>query len=185
MTIFLLVYVCLLVFKGYTLSITYITEQSTNEWSHKVETPPTSEKRIFQAQDTPLMPLLYIILILTSLTMDWFACFWMLYKYNHSIYTLPSLTSLVQRFLKFNNAAYSSVLLFFINDRCRYHNLCINSLTDAHLSCFQFVAITNSGMMNILDAGEDWRQKEKGMAQDKIVRQHNQLHRHEFEQTQR
>ena len=59
--------------------------------------------------------------------------------------TLPSLTSLVQLFLKFNDVSCSSVLLFFINDKCRYHTLCINSLTHVHLSCFQFVAITNSG----------------------------------------
>ena len=38
-------------------------------------------------------------------------------------------------------------------------------------------------IINILDAGEDWRQKEKGMAQDKMVREYNQVNGHEFEQT--
>ena len=33
------------------------------------------------------------------------------------------------------------------------------------------------------DAGKDWRQKEKGAAEDKMVRQHHQLNGHEFEQT--
>ena len=34
------------------------------------------------------------------------------------------------------------------------------------------------------DAGKDWRQKEKGMAEDEIVREHHWLNGHEFEQTQ-
>ena len=33
------------------------------------------------------------------------------------------------------------------------------------------------------DAGKDWRQKEKGAAEDEMVRQHHRLNRHEFEQT--
>ena len=33
------------------------------------------------------------------------------------------------------------------------------------------------------DAGKDWRQKEKGAAEDKMVRQHHWLSGHEFEQT--
>ena len=33
------------------------------------------------------------------------------------------------------------------------------------------------------DAGKDWRQKEKGTAEDEMVRQHHQLNGHEFEQT--
>ena len=33
------------------------------------------------------------------------------------------------------------------------------------------------------DAGKDWRQEEKGMTEDEIVRWHHQLNRHEFEQT--
>ena len=33
------------------------------------------------------------------------------------------------------------------------------------------------------DAGKDWRQKEKGVAEDEIVRQHHLLNGHEFEQT--
>ena len=33
------------------------------------------------------------------------------------------------------------------------------------------------------DAGKDWRQKEKGMAEDGIVREHHWLNGHEFEQT--
>ena len=34
-----------------------------------------------------------------------------------------------------------------------------------------------------LDAGKDWRQKEKGMTEDEMVGWHHQLNRHEFEQT--
>ena len=34
-------------------------------------------------------------------------------------------------------------------------------------------------------AGEDWRQKEKGAAEDEMVRWHHWLNGHEFEQTQR
>ena len=33
------------------------------------------------------------------------------------------------------------------------------------------------------DAGKDWGQKEKGMAENEMVRQHHQLNGHEFEQT--
>ena len=33
------------------------------------------------------------------------------------------------------------------------------------------------------DAGKDWRQKEKGVEEDKMVRQHHRLNGHEFEQT--
>ena len=33
------------------------------------------------------------------------------------------------------------------------------------------------------DAGKDWRQKEKGAAEDEMVRQPHQLNGHEFEQT--
>ena len=33
------------------------------------------------------------------------------------------------------------------------------------------------------DAGEDWKQKEKQVTEDEIVRQHHQLNGHEFEQT--
>ena len=33
------------------------------------------------------------------------------------------------------------------------------------------------------DAGKDWRQKEKGMAEDDMVRYHHQLNGYEFEQT--
>ena len=33
------------------------------------------------------------------------------------------------------------------------------------------------------DAGKDWRQKEKGVAEDEMVRWHYQLNGHEFEQT--
>ena len=33
------------------------------------------------------------------------------------------------------------------------------------------------------DAGNDWRQKEKGAAEDKMARQHDQLNGHEFEKT--
>ena len=33
------------------------------------------------------------------------------------------------------------------------------------------------------DAGKDWRQEEKGAAEDEMVRQHHQLNRHESEQT--
>ena len=33
------------------------------------------------------------------------------------------------------------------------------------------------------DAGEDWRQEEKGMTNDEMVGWHHQLHGHEFEQT--
>ena len=33
------------------------------------------------------------------------------------------------------------------------------------------------------DAGNDWRQKEKGAAEDKMARQHHQLNRHESEKT--
>ena len=35
------------------------------------------------------------------------------------------------------------------------------------------------------DAGKDWRQKEKGAAEDEMVRWHHQLNGHEFEQTSR
>ena len=31
------------------------------------------------------------------------------------------------------------------------------------------------------DAGKDWRQKEKGEAEDKMIRSHHQFNRHEFE----
>ena len=31
------------------------------------------------------------------------------------------------------------------------------------------------------DAGKNWRQKEKGMAEDKMIRYHHRLNRHEFE----
>ena len=34
-----------------------------------------------------------------------------------------------------------------------------------------------------LDAGKDWRQKEKVTTEDEIVRQHHQFNGHEFEQT--
>ena len=34
------------------------------------------------------------------------------------------------------------------------------------------------------DAGKDWRQKEKGMTEDEMVRWHHWLNGHEFEQTQ-
>ena len=34
-----------------------------------------------------------------------------------------------------------------------------------------------------LDAGKDWRQKEKGMTEDEMVGWHHQLNGHEFEQT--
>ena len=34
-----------------------------------------------------------------------------------------------------------------------------------------------------LDARKDWRQKEKGVAEDEMVRSHHQLNGHEFEQT--
>ena len=34
-----------------------------------------------------------------------------------------------------------------------------------------------------LGPGKDWRQKEKGVADDEMVREHHQLNRHEFEQT--
>ena len=34
-----------------------------------------------------------------------------------------------------------------------------------------------------LDAGKDWRQKEKGVTEDEMVRWHHQLNGHEFEQT--
>ena len=33
------------------------------------------------------------------------------------------------------------------------------------------------------DAGKDWRQKEKGMTEDEMVRQHHRLNGHEFKQT--
>ena len=33
------------------------------------------------------------------------------------------------------------------------------------------------------DAGKDWRQKEKRVAEDEMVREHHQLNGHEFEQT--
>ena len=33
------------------------------------------------------------------------------------------------------------------------------------------------------DAGKDWQQKEKGAAEDSMVRKHHQFNRHEFEQT--
>ena len=33
-----------------------------------------------------------------------------------------------------------------------------------------------------LDAGKDWRQIEKGVAEDEVVRQHHQFNGHEFEQ---
>ena len=33
-----------------------------------------------------------------------------------------------------------------------------------------------------LDAGKDWRQEEKGMTEDEVVRWHHQLDEHEFEQ---
>ena len=33
------------------------------------------------------------------------------------------------------------------------------------------------------DAGKDWGQKDKGMAEDEMVRQHHRLNAHEFEQT--
>ena len=33
------------------------------------------------------------------------------------------------------------------------------------------------------DAGKDWRQKEKGVVGDEMVRQHHQLNEHEFEHT--
>ena len=33
------------------------------------------------------------------------------------------------------------------------------------------------------DAGKDWRQKEKGEAEEEMVREHQQLNGHEFEQT--
>ena len=32
------------------------------------------------------------------------------------------------------------------------------------------------------DAGKDWRQKEKGMTEDEMIRWHHQLNEHEFEQ---
>ena len=35
------------------------------------------------------------------------------------------------------------------------------------------------------DAEKDWRQKEKGVAEDEIVRQHHQLNGHEFDQISR
>ena len=35
------------------------------------------------------------------------------------------------------------------------------------------------------DAGKDWRQKEKGVAEDEMVRLQHQPHGHEFEQTPR
>ena len=35
------------------------------------------------------------------------------------------------------------------------------------------------------DAGQDWRQKEKGPAEDEMVRQHHQLNGCEFEETKR
>ena len=37
--------------------------------------------------------------------------------------------------------------------------------------------------MHPKDAGKDWRQKEKGVAEDEMVRWHHQLDGHEFEQT--
>ena len=33
-----------------------------------------------------------------------------------------------------------------------------------------------------LDAGKDWKQEEKGTAEDEMVKWHHQLDRHEFEQ---
>ena len=33
------------------------------------------------------------------------------------------------------------------------------------------------------DAGKDWRQKEKGAAEDEMIREHHWLNRHESEQT--
>ena len=33
------------------------------------------------------------------------------------------------------------------------------------------------------DAGNDWRQKEKGSAEDEMVRQHHQFNGHDFVQT--
>ena len=33
------------------------------------------------------------------------------------------------------------------------------------------------------DARKDWKQKEKGVVEDEMVRQHHQLNGHEFEQT--
>ena len=33
------------------------------------------------------------------------------------------------------------------------------------------------------DAGKDWRQKEKGLTEDEMLREHHQLNAHEFEQT--
>ena len=33
------------------------------------------------------------------------------------------------------------------------------------------------------DAGKDWQQKEKGLAEDEMVRKHHALNGHEFEQT--
>ena len=33
------------------------------------------------------------------------------------------------------------------------------------------------------NAGKDWRQEEKGMTEDEMVRQHHQLNGHEFEQS--
>ena len=33
------------------------------------------------------------------------------------------------------------------------------------------------------DAGKDWRQKEKGEAEDEMVRKHHQLNGREFEET--
>ena len=37
---------------------------------------------------------------------------------------------------------------------------------------------------NDSDDGKDWRQKEKGVAEDEMVRQHHQFSGREFEQTQ-
>ena len=51
------------------------------------------------------------------------------------------------------------------------------------LQCFGHLMGRANSLEKELDAGKDWRQKEKGAAEEEVVGWHQWLNRHEFEQT--
>ena len=55
--------------------------------------------------------------------------------------------------------------------------------TDAKVPILWLLDVKSRLTRRNLDAGKDWRQKERRVVEDEMVRQHLRLNRHEFEQT--
>ena len=49
------------------------------------------------------------------------------------------------------------------------------------LQYFGHLMLRTDSLEKILDAGKDWRQEEKGMIEDEMVRWHHRRYGHEFE----